>query len=212
MPRVSAEHLERRREQILEAALRCFARKGFHETSMQDVFTESGLSAGAVYRYFTSKDEIIGALLGRTMLPLRNRLAEIIRADPPPVPAEVIRGMTTEVLARSGPNGLLRLAPQAWALATVQPEAAAPVLEAAAGVRALWREYVLRIRDLGWIPADADADALAKMLLGLMPGFILQHLLLGDVTPDDFARGIELMLPVTPPGTAHNGPGSIIGE
>ena len=59
MPRVSDEYLEQRRRQILDAAQRCFARKGFHETSMQDVFRESGLSAGAVYRYFKSKNELV---------------------------------------------------------------------------------------------------------------------------------------------------------
>lgn len=208
MPRVTAEHLERRREQILDAALLCFARKGFHETSMQDVFTEAGLSAGAVYRYFTSKDEIIAALVGRTMMPLRTRLAEIVHADPPPTPAEVIRGLAGEVVERSGPDGPVRLTPQAWALAVVRPETAEPVLEAATAVRALWRDYVLRIRDLGWIAADADADVLAKMLFGLMPGFILQHLLLGDVSPDEFARGVDLMLPVP----AHNAAPPTVGE
>src|SRR3954470_18901979 len=63
MPRVSEEHLERRRRQILDAARRCFVRKGVHETSMQDIFAESGLSAGAVYRYFKSKNEIVAANL-----------------------------------------------------------------------------------------------------------------------------------------------------
>ncbi|HEY9407971.1 MAG TPA: helix-turn-helix domain-containing protein, partial [Jiangellaceae bacterium] len=52
MPRVSEAHLAARRDQILQAAWTCFARDGFHATSMQDVFAEAGLSAGAVYRYF----------------------------------------------------------------------------------------------------------------------------------------------------------------
>ncbi|MFD3510315.1 TetR/AcrR family transcriptional regulator [Nocardia sp. NPDC058666] len=202
MPRVSEEHLERRRQQILDAAQLCFARKGFHETSMQDVFTESGMSAGAVYRYFTSKNEIIGSLVVHTMKPLRARLAEIIRADDPPLPAEVIRLLTTEVVKRSGPDGPLRLAPQVWALATVQPEAGLPVSEGIAAMRELWVEYAIRMRELGWIAADADVDALAKTIIGMLPGFILQHLLLGDVSPDDFARGFEVLLPITPDARA----------
>ncbi|MGW6425003.1 TetR/AcrR family transcriptional regulator [Nocardia sp. NPDC055053] len=196
MPRVSEEHLERRRQQILDAAQLCFARKGFHETSMQDVFAEAGLSAGAVYRYFTSKNEIIAALVMQTMVPLRLRLAEIIRAETPPVPAEVVRLLTAEVIKRSGPDGPLRLAPQAWALALVQPEAGVPVREGIAAMRELWREYLARMRDLGWIPADSDVDGLAKTVIGILPGFILQHLLLGDVDPDDVAKGVEVLLPV----------------
>ncbi|MBW0269692.1 transcriptional regulator [Nocardia sp. MH4] len=198
MPRVSEEHLERRRQQILDAAQLCFAKRGFHETSMQDVFAEAGLSAGAVYRYFTSKNEIIAALVLQTMVPLRSRLAEIIRAETPPVPAEVVRLLTTEVIKHSGADGPLRLAPQAWALALVQPEAGLPVREGIATMRDLWREYVVRMRELGWIPADADVDALAKTIIGIMPGFILQHLLLGDVDPEEMARGVEVLLPIDP--------------
>nr|MDT0667257.1 TetR/AcrR family transcriptional regulator [Micromonospora sp. DSM 115978] len=62
MPRVSQEHLDARRQQIIDAARRRFAVSGFHGTSMQDVLTEAGLSAGAVYRYFPSKESIIEAI------------------------------------------------------------------------------------------------------------------------------------------------------
>ncbi|MFB7878451.1 TetR/AcrR family transcriptional regulator [Nocardia sp. NPDC056064] len=196
MPRVSEEHLERRRQQILDAAQVCFTRKGFHETSMQDVFTESGLSAGAVYRYFTSKNEIIRALVSNTMGPLRARLAEIIRGDELPMPGEVIRLLTAEIVKRSGPDGPLRLAPQAWALAMVQPDSGVPVRETIAAMRELWVEYGLRLRERDLLPADADLDAFAKTIIGVLPGFILQHLLLEDITPDDVGRGLELMLPL----------------
>ncbi|MEV0077469.1 TetR/AcrR family transcriptional regulator [Nocardia neocaledoniensis] len=201
MPRVSEEHLERRRKQILEAAQRCFTRKGFHETSMQDVFAEAGLSAGAVYRYFASKNDIIFALILETMTPLRGRMAEIIRSEQAPTPAEVVRLVTSEVIKRGGPDGPLRLAPQAWAMAMVQPEASVPVRAAIAGMRELWREYAVRIRDLGWIPPDADVDAMAKSMISFLPGFMLQHLLLEDVNPDDFARGVDLMLGIRPVAT-----------
>ncbi|MFD4428204.1 TetR/AcrR family transcriptional regulator [Nocardia sp. NPDC058497] len=200
MPRVSEEHLERRRQQILAAAQLCFARKGFHETSMQDVFAEAGMSAGAVYRYFTSKNEIIAALVVQTMTPLRAQLAEIIRSEIPPTPAEVVRLLTTEVIKRGGPDGPLRLAPQAWALAMVQPEAGIPVRHAIAAMRDLWREYAVRMRELGWIPADADVDALAKTIIGVLPGFMLQHLLLEDADPDEFARGMEVLMAIRPVG------------
>src|SRR5262245_61481143 len=59
MPKVSQEHLDRRRQQILDAAGGCFARQGFHATSMQDIFAAAGLSAGAVYRYFPTKTGLI---------------------------------------------------------------------------------------------------------------------------------------------------------
>jgi len=59
VPKVTEEHLRARKQQIVDAAFLCFARKGFHPSTMQDICSEAGLSAGAVYRYFASKEEII---------------------------------------------------------------------------------------------------------------------------------------------------------
>ena len=62
MPKVTVEHKEARRRQVLDAALACFEAKGLHGTTMQDIITASGLSAGAIYTYFASKDAIIEAI------------------------------------------------------------------------------------------------------------------------------------------------------
>ena len=62
MPKISAAHEQQRREQILAAAMVCFARQGYHATSMDDVVRESGLSVGAIYTYFSSKEDLFLAL------------------------------------------------------------------------------------------------------------------------------------------------------
>jgi AcrR family transcriptional regulator len=67
MPKVTEEHLEARRRQILAAALACFAREGFHRTTMQDIFREAELSPGAVYSYFKGKDDIVDAITAEAM-------------------------------------------------------------------------------------------------------------------------------------------------
>ena len=61
-PKVSDEHVEARRQQILMAALSCFAKNGFHGTTMKDICQQADLSPGAVYSYFASKDELIEAI------------------------------------------------------------------------------------------------------------------------------------------------------
>ncbi|MDX2233460.1 MAG: helix-turn-helix domain-containing protein [Hyphomonadaceae bacterium] len=53
---------QRRRRQILDAAISCFRRRGFHQTSMQEICAEAQLSAGALYRYFPAKADIIAAI------------------------------------------------------------------------------------------------------------------------------------------------------
>lgn len=65
MPKVPAQYLEARKNEILDAARACFLRRGFHQTTMQDICREAQLSPGAVYRYFRSKEDIINATIDR---------------------------------------------------------------------------------------------------------------------------------------------------
>jgi AcrR family transcriptional regulator len=59
-PDVSTE----RRKQIMDAALTCFTRKGYTNTTMDDIVAESGLSKGALYWYFKSKDDLFTEMVG----------------------------------------------------------------------------------------------------------------------------------------------------
>lgn len=51
-----------RPEQILEAAMSCFAKRGFHQTSMHDISEEAGISVGLIYRYFANKEAVIAGI------------------------------------------------------------------------------------------------------------------------------------------------------
>lgn len=62
-PKISEEAKEQRKVAILEAAERCFNRKGYYETSMDDIVHESLMSKGAIYTYFDSKEEIFISLM-----------------------------------------------------------------------------------------------------------------------------------------------------
>src|SRR5450432_1936857 len=54
-----------RPEQILKAAMICFAKRGFHQTSMHDISAEAGISVGLIYRYFENKEAVISAMADR---------------------------------------------------------------------------------------------------------------------------------------------------
>jgi TetR/AcrR family transcriptional regulator, transcriptional repressor of aconitase len=62
VPKITPAHEQQRRAQILSAAMACFGRQGYHATCMDDVVRESGLSVGAIYSYFPSKEELFLAL------------------------------------------------------------------------------------------------------------------------------------------------------
>jgi len=54
-----------RHTQILDAAVVCFAKRGFHQASMHDISAEAGISVGLIYRYFENKDAVISAMADR---------------------------------------------------------------------------------------------------------------------------------------------------
>jgi AcrR family transcriptional regulator len=62
MTRVSQQHVDARRESILNAAARLFARKGIFNATMAEIAAEADLSAGALYRYFSGKEELLRAV------------------------------------------------------------------------------------------------------------------------------------------------------
>ena len=115
MPPVSQRYRDSRRRHVIDAARRCFARTGFHATSMQDIFVESGLSAGAVYGYFAGKDELICAIIEEVLAEIAAALDTLTDTEPPPTLTHVLEQMV-QVLDRP-PHGaqLARLAVQVWA-------------------------------------------------------------------------------------------------
>ena len=59
------EPTQDRREQIMQAAMACFAKRGFHQASMHDISAEAGISVGLIYRYFENKEAVISAMADR---------------------------------------------------------------------------------------------------------------------------------------------------
>lgn len=191
MPKVSQEHLERRRQQILDAAIGCFARQGFHATSMQDIFAAAGLSAGAVYRYFPSKTGLIRAIAAEA-------LAESLAAvDSAASDAADIPGVLASVVAEIRTGRMARLRPvllQVWAEATRDPEVAEEL-------RSSFGKLLHRIRTLldqlaaqGQIPADTDTAAAATLIYAILQGYGVQLTVHRDVSPEQVRAAAAALL------------------
>jgi len=71
---------EDRRRQILRAAVACFARRGFHQTTMHDISAEAQISVGLIYRYFENKDAVISMIAMEHLADLRAMLEGARRA------------------------------------------------------------------------------------------------------------------------------------
>ncbi len=194
VPRVSEQHLSARRRQILEAARRCFVRDGFHQTSMQDVVKEAGLSVGAVYRYFPSKNDLITAIAQAVVGTADENFADLSTADPPLPLTDVLERALTFVDAQLGPDGVLPLALQVWSEAQRDPVLAEFVAATYTRLRGHFVTAARRARDAGELPPEADPAAVGAALFGLVPGYFTQRILTGSPDRATYLAGARTLL------------------
>ncbi|WP_216896643.1 TetR/AcrR family transcriptional regulator [Nocardia alni] len=199
MPRVTEEYRATRRAEILHAAAHCFVRGGFHSTSMADIIRESGLSAGTMYLYFRSKEEIIGAVAEQTLHTADEIFADLLADGAAPAPAEVLAVLVERVgeLRLAGSDSAVDLSPltvQVWGEAIRNRELGARVNDAYLRLRAHWTEVARRWRDAGNLHPDAVPEQIGTVLLGLVEGFLIQHVLISDTTTQDYVAGAQALL------------------
>jgi TetR/AcrR family transcriptional regulator, repressor for uid operon len=81
MPKLKPDIQRARRERILDAAGVCFCRAGFHRTTMHDICKEAGVSPGALYVYFDSKEALIAGMAERDRAEFAERFAALASAS-----------------------------------------------------------------------------------------------------------------------------------
>jgi len=182
-------HIEARRNQILDAAWARFARDGYHGTSMQDIATAAGLSAGAIYRYFDGKEAVLHAINRRSQ-EMGQALFEAARSHATtPLDALGTIGKTFFTIF-SDPefDSIARVNIELW------PEILrSDVLRSSLREEmAFWRQSVTQLlseaRDGGYLAADVDPEALATMFICVYEG--LRHY--RTIDPDAFTPEIVL--------------------
>ncbi|MFJ5773816.1 TetR/AcrR family transcriptional regulator [Streptomyces sp. NPDC093094] len=206
MARVSQEHLDARRRQILDGAALCFARNGFHATSMQDVLREVDLSAGAVYRYFSGKEELIAAIVSEVLDEVRAAFEAAAGQTPPPpldrlVGAVLGRTLTLrENLVLDGQPAFPRLVVQVWSEIPRNDELAAVLREGYTAVRAAWGRLVELYQEDGRMRADVPPDHVARTMIAVVLGFIAQQALFGPAPVDVLRDGLRALMSMTDAG------------
>jgi AcrR family transcriptional regulator len=112
-PRASEAHHLARRQQILDAARRCVARRGFVATSIRDLHDEAGPSTGAVHGTSSGKEEIAQALAGDVLARVTDWAEELAAAEDPLAAVEALVRMRVAAAA-AGPADEIGLRVQAW--------------------------------------------------------------------------------------------------
>jgi AcrR family transcriptional regulator len=176
MPKVGQTYLDTRRKQIIEAARVRFTRHGFAGTSMADIVTESGLSTGSIYRYFTSKDEIIIAVCEQGT-----------EAFPMALTFEAVNDFLEYVRALARDKGHARLVAQIYAEAALSPALAAIVAQQLAAMRAAVAELIAD-------RSPNDVDQITEAFVTICSGYSQQLAVRGDLDPAPFTRALMAIL------------------
>ncbi|MFE4963717.1 TetR/AcrR family transcriptional regulator [Streptomyces sp. NPDC056660] len=197
MPRLSEERLEERRRHILTSAWSCFSRNGFHATSMDDVIAATGMSSSAVYRYFRSKDDLIDAAADEALTLVGDLFGLLLEKRPTPSPAEVLAAMAGEARERGEgrPYDLTRIAIQAWGEALRSPAIEERTRSFYLAVRDSLAELAGRWREEGTLPATADPEHVAAVLMTLMPGLLVGRHLVAPVDAEQLIGGFSSLAP-----------------
>jgi AcrR family transcriptional regulator len=193
VPRVTQEHRDARRRQILDAARRRFAANGFHATSMQDVLQEAGLSAGAVYGYFSGKDDIVVAIAEEALTAITALFDALLEQPGPPPLGEALSRLVTELERLDDERGVANIAVQAWSEALRNPALATRAAEIYSVARGGMVRLVEACQDRGDIDSAADAQDVAAVLVSLVPGFFVQRAVMRSVDAETFRRGIAAL-------------------
>jgi AcrR family transcriptional regulator len=195
MPKVTEEYREARRSQILDAARRCFVRNGFHETSMQDLFAESGLSAGAVYRYFPRKEDVILAIVEENMRDVVTLIHALASQPDEDGLGETVASVLDLLRKKNRDGALGSIALLVWAEA-VRNKAVAKRFELLLRqMRSDLADAIASKQRAGSMTASVGSDGLAALILAIVPGFILQMTLLADKAVTAVPAAARAVLP-----------------
>ncbi|MFG1343898.1 TetR/AcrR family transcriptional regulator [Xanthobacter autotrophicus DSM 431] len=165
------DHRAGQRQRILAAALACFARDGFHGASMQKICTEAGMSPGALYRYFPSKESIIAAIAEG------ERAERLAFFDAVAKAPSVITALTdcTRAMLEDGCLATARLGPEIMAEAIRNQDLRAAMEPHEAESRQQLRAALEKAVAQGEIDPALDLDMVVVMLQIIGDGVILHH-------------------------------------
>jgi AcrR family transcriptional regulator len=178
MPRVTAAHEQEVRERIVRAATRVFSERGFHRATMQDIVRASGLSVGAIYTYFKSKDELILAgcdlITDQEMTELARRLSPVEGFQ------ERLRiavgFMFDQIDVAPFEMTSPRLLALAWAEADTSPAIREMLLRRRREIHGATVQLLQEGIARGEFPSWLDIDAVAAGLGALLDGIVIQSI------------------------------------
>jgi AcrR family transcriptional regulator len=195
LPKVSAEFLDGQRARILNAAIGTFAQLGFQQATIQDVCQTAGISHGALYRYFPSKESLVIATAEKLRQDFLSGLEQAAENDISFDQLVQGRPGSYDWTEAPGASYYLALSVQWWAEATTNETMREVLVD---GFFDVWRKalaaIIERAQGRGEIRPDIDAHALGRVLLSIYYGLVLQKALDPDVDVSAYEHASQALM------------------
>jgi TetR/AcrR family transcriptional repressor of uid operon len=179
-----------RRGQILHAAMACFAKRGFHQTSMHDISAEAGISVGLIYRYFQNKEAVISAMADEH----KNEVNEWLeRARQAPTLLEAFEILFTSHCTESTPQVLSAFVVDLFAEASRNPGVADLLRDVSRTAMDGVTDLIARSPEGQNLQQEMKPRELAELIFALNDGMLMRNVLASNRTPEDIRdRQIEV--------------------
>jgi TetR/AcrR family transcriptional repressor of uid operon len=174
MSQPQTESTPDRRTQILDAALVCFAKRGFHQASMHDISAEAGISVGLIYRYFENKDAVISAMADRH----KEEIHEVLeRAKQAPTLLESLEILFTAHCCEDAPQVVSAFVVDLYAEASRNPHVADLVRDVLQTAMDGVTDLIARSPEAENVAHGLTPDELAELIFAVSRGMLMRDVL-----------------------------------
>lgn len=182
MPKVVPEYKQEARGRIVEAALAEFSEKGYHQTTMDDIARKLGVSKGALYLYFGSKEELFKGCYETAPQEFSKILRSSFREGADPL--EMAGDFFDKMQERFGSNSGLNY--EIFAEASRNSALRRILKENYDEYTSITTRFLEELRERGAIPKNMEVRSIAKALIALWNG--METILTVGYTPSDVKR------------------------
>jgi TetR/AcrR family transcriptional regulator, transcriptional repressor of aconitase len=194
VPRVEEAYLASRRRLIMDAAIACFSREGFHRTTMQEIVRETGLSAGAIYRYYRSKEDIVAAIAEEHHAPEASVLEDAATTDDVGATLRQLVQASLGRLTDPDERRWRRVTIQVWAEALRDERIMAVVRGGLDEPVRILAELITRGQREGTLPNGIDPNSAARVCASIFQGLVLQQAWDPDLDVEGYIDAVLVIL------------------
>jgi AcrR family transcriptional regulator len=192
-PKVPQAYLEARRAEILEAAWKCFTEKGFHNTTMQDIYQATNLSPGAVYNYFSSKEDIVVASVKEFSNWSVSSLTSLISENPDKSIIKVIQYWLSTIKQNDIGKGI-SIQLDFYSEATRNSRIREAMLQSQDATHDKLIELIKHNQQAGVFNTKLDPLSIARAIMGMVFGIMIHKSLDPDVDLDAYGQVFEAVI------------------